>query len=1111
MLDAGRHPLIEVVSNAEVIACEGTPGEFKVRVRKHPRFVLEDKCVACGLCVDVCPQVQGNEFDMALKARKAIYRPFPQSVPATYAIDRDACLNDKILVCNHCTDACDVNAIDFDQPTVEFDIDVGAILVSVGFQEFDARNLPNYGYGRFPNVVTSLELERMLSPSGSTMGHVIRPSDGKTPQRVVFVQCVGARGDGGRPYCSRFCCMNAVKDSLLIREHDPEVEEVTILYTDLRAFGKGFDDFVQRSRNEESAIYVRGRPAKIDRVDEDDTLEVFVEDTLGHEQKRIRADMVVLSVAAAPSDAAVRLAETLGIETNEYGFVAPRDPAVSAVETNRDGIYVCGSAVGPQVIPDAVAQASAVAARAGLFLTGHRVTDTGEKPEPLDVSGPPRVGVLVCSCGVNIGGLLDVEALARFAETLPDVAVAGTDLFACSTTGQDVLSELVSEHKLNRVVVAACTPRTHEPVFRDTLATIGFNRYLVELVNIRDQCSWVHAKEPEAAQEKAKTLIRMAVARARFLEPLEERKVPMTRAALVIGGGIAGIQAATDLADQGFPVTLVEKEGRLGGQLAEPNLKNLYPDLRAAADVLREKIARLEASGADVRLNAGVKNISGYVGNFDVAFENGADGAAEPYGAIILAIGADVYDPQGEYGYGELPNVITTQEFERILCTEGKALPTGDGSAPKSAAFILCVGSRDPEGFTGCSRYCCATAIKQAILLAEQGVNVTIFYRDIRTISAGAEEMYRKARGMGVLFVRTTPGEKPEVLGDGRARSVRCRDELLGRPVEAPADLVVLSVGMKPRQPDTHHFHDILKASVGLDGYFLERHPELAPVETTVEGVFIAGTTQGPKDIVDTVAQASAAAAKASVLLAHDEAIQSPAIAMVSEELCQMCGLCSRVCPFGAIQWQKKEVAHVVEALCAGCGTCGATCQFEAITMLHFTDEQLLAQVRAMLSTDQEKKVVVFACNWCSYAGADMAGISRLQYPATSHLIRTMCSGRVSEEMVLEAFRNGAPVVLVSGCHYADCHYINANRQTVQRVHKLWDKLEKAGVRPERLQLEWISAAEGQKFAHVMKQMESLRQTVTPEEIEHAREVLKSKPKKKAEKVETGAGTGTTS
>jgi len=513
-------------------------------------------------------------------------------------------------------------------------------------------------------------------------------------------------------------------------------------------------------------------------------------------------------------------------------------------------------------------------------------------------------------------------------------------------------------------------------------------------------------------------------------------------------------------------------------------------------------------------LNAGVKNISGYVGNFDVAFENGADGASEPYGAIILAIGADVYDPQGEYGYGELPNVITTQEFERIQCTEGKELPTGksDGSAPESAAFILCVGSRDPEGFTGCSRYCCPTAIKQAIQLAEQGVNVTIFYRDIRTISAGAEEMYRRARGMGVLFVRITPGEKPEVLGDGRARSVRCRDELLGRPVEAPADLVVLSVGMKPRQPDTHHFHDILKASVGLDGYFLERHPELAPVETTVEGVFIAGTTQGPKDIVDTVAQASAAAAKASVLLAHDEAVQSPAIATVNEALCQMCGLCSRVCPFGAIQWQKKELAHVVEALCAGCGTCGATCQFGAITMLHFTDEQLLAQVRAMLTTNQEKKVVVFACNWCSYAGADMAGISRLQYPATSHLIRTMCSGRVSEEMVLEAFRNGAPVVLVSGCHYADCHYINANRQTVQRVHKLWDKLEKAGVRPERLQLEWISAAEGQKFAHVMKQMEALRQTVTPEEIAHAREALKSKPKKsKAEKVETGAGTGTES
>lgn len=543
---------------------------------------MSEDCTACGLCVDVCPQVRGNEFDLALKARKAIYRPFPQSVPSTYIIDRDDCLNDKILVCNHCVEACDPDAIDFDMLPEEVELNVGSILVSVGFQEFDARKLPHYGYGRFPNVITSLELERMLNPTGVTAGHVVRPSDRTTPKRIVFVQCVGARGEGGRPYCSRFCCMNAVKNSMLLREHDAEVEDVTILYTDLRAFGKGFDDFVRRSQQEKSARYLRGRPAKIERLPGTETLEVYVEDTLARRQERLEADLVVLSLAAAPSDKAIELAKTLGIGTNDYGFLTPLDPAVSAVETTRDGIFVCGSAVGPQVIPDAVAQASAAAAGAELFLVGHRVRESAAPVEPLDVSGPPRIGVFVCHCGINIANLLEVEELARYAETLPDVVVAETDLFSCSTSGQDRLVELVREKKLNRVVVAACTPRTHEPIFRETCASVGLNPYLLEMVNIRDQCSWVHTKQPEEAQEKARTLIRMGVARARHLEPLEEREVPMEPSALVIGGGIAGIQAATDLALQGFPVTLVEKSNRLGGRLAEPHLKHLYPDMRPA-------------------------------------------------------------------------------------------------------------------------------------------------------------------------------------------------------------------------------------------------------------------------------------------------------------------------------------------------------------------------------------------------------------------------------------------------------------------------------------------------------------------------------------------------
>ncbi len=1022
-MDAGRHPLIQVITNAEVVSCAGEPGSFTVRVRKSPRYVREDRCVACGLCVDACPQVAGNEFDVGLKARKAIYRPFPQSVPAAYVIDPEACLNlggcmsekqrqrlervqkakhrkradylPHLLVCGHCTRACKVDAIDFDMTPEEFELDVGAILVAVGFQEFDARKLGNYGYGRFPNVVTSLELERMLNASGVTQGHVVRPSDLKTPRRIVFVQCVGARGEGGRPYCSRFCCMNAVKDSMLVRQHDPAVEEVTILYTDLRAFGKGFDDFVQRSRDLNSATYIRGRPAKIERIPEDDTLEVFVEDTLDHRQRRIPADLVVLSVAAAPNEGAIKLAEILGIQTDQYGFIRRADPAISAVESTREGIFVCGSAVGPQVIPDCVAQASATAARAQLFLTGQRVepaestaaTETGvrnrpqspsaREPEaspgasqgqpaasPMDLSGPPRVGVLICHCGINIAGVLDIEDLVRHAATIPDVVVARDNMFACSSTGQEMLVELIREHRLNRVVVAACTPRTHEPIFRQTCARIGFNPYLLEMVNIRDQCSWVHADEPVAAQEKARALLRMGVARARHLEPLQEGEVPMTHAALVVGGGIAGIQAATDLAEAGFPVTLVEKTDRLGGRLAEPNLKYLYPNLRTAAEVLNEKVQRLWNSGARVLLGTEVEKITGFVGNFEVRLKPAEAGTAvgqpndeapRKVGAIILAFGADLYQPSGQFGYGRLPNVMTSAELERRFCQEGDELRI-DGRKPRSVSFILCVGSRDPEGFTGCSRYCCPTAIKQAIHLCRQGIDTTVFFRDIRTISTGAEEMYRQARGMGVLFVRIPPGTKPEIIGRDRAEAIRCFDDLLGRPLEVPTDLVVLSVGMRPRQPETAHFHELLKASLGLDGFFLERHPELAPVETAVEGVLLAGTVQGPKDIVDTVAQASAAAAKAAVFLAHDRVKLDPAVAVVDERKCRACGQCVEICQFQAPQLVETApgiyAARINASLCKGCGTCASWCPSGAITARHFTDRQVHAMIDALLAEE---------------------------------------------------------------------------------------------------------------------------------------------------------------
>ena len=435
----------------------------------------------------------------------------------------------------------------------------------------------------------------------------------------------------------------------------------------------------------------------------------------------------------------------------------------------------------------------------------------------------------------------------------------------------------------------------------------------------------------------------------------------MTRAALVVGGGIAGIQAATDLAVQGFPVTLVEKERSLGGRITPPNLKCLYPNMRSAVEVLEEHIRRLEDSGAEVLLDSEVENITGFVGNFQVELRVPNDASRQiDVGAIILAMGADLYDPAGEYGYGTLPNVITSLEFERAFFDDEinslrRYVDVQEPHELRSAAFILCVGSRDPDGFTGCSRYCCPTAIKQAIQLCERGVDCTIFYRDIRTISSGAEEMYRRARGMGVLFVRIPSGQRPEVVGDSRAEALRCFDELLGRRIEVPADMVVLGVGMRPRQPETAKFHDLLKASLGLDGFFLERHPELAPVETAVEGVLLAGTVQGPKDIVDTVAQSSAAAAKAAVYLAHDKVKLDPAVSIINETKCRACGACVDICQFHApelVDTKAGTAAQINASLCKGCGTCTSWCPSGAITSRHFTDRQINAMIDASLAEE---------------------------------------------------------------------------------------------------------------------------------------------------------------
>ncbi len=921
----------------------GEPGRFAVRVRKRARYINTDKCIACGVCAEKCPVKLPDEFNQSLGRRKAVYVLYPQGVPLKYAINYSACIHFKKGTCKACEKFCPTGAVDLSQIDEEMEIPVDAVILAPGFKAFDPAKLSAYNFSNFPDVVTSLEFERILSASGPFAGHLIRPSDHKEPRKIAWLQCVGSRSLHAQDhaYCSSVCCMYAVKQTLIAQEHSKEPLDAAIFFMDMRTSGKDFDKYYQRARDQ-GVRFIRSRVHSLEQLPDSGSLLVrYV-----REDGRVLTetfDMVVLSVGLEIARETVAMARKLGVDVNAHRF-AQTSP-YAPVSASRSGVFVCGVFQGPKDIPQSVTEASAAAAAAGELLAGARHFQEREKPTypERDVTKEePRVGVFVCRCGTNIAGVIDVEALAEYAGALPGVVHKETNLFTCSQDTQRLIQERIAEHGLNRVVVASCSPRTHEPIFQETLRQAGLNPYLLTMANIRDQDAWVHQQEPDKALIKAQDLVHMAVARAANLEPLHKEQFPVTKAALVVGGGVTGLEAALSLANMGFPTSLVEKTDSLGGQAWKLAVHPRGHDYRK---YLRDLLQSVHSHPLiTIFYQAQIKESRGFIGNFHTTLATPAGEAEVAHGATILAPGGQSYIPT-EYGYGQHPEIYLSFDLDQAIAFRDPRVINAS-----QAVFIQCVGSREPER-PYCSRVCCTRSVESALALKElnPGMDVFILYRDMRTYGV-KEDLYQQAREEGVMFIRFEPETRPKVeITPENTLEVAVFEPILGRILKLHPDFITLAPAILPNQ--AKELAELFKAPLNAEGFFNEAHAKLRPVDFSTDGIYVAGLAHFPKPLDECITQAKAAAARAATVLAQETVAVEPLVSQVNQDLCIGCGLCELTCPFGAIHLVKapggRFKAENLPAYCKGCGLCAAGCPMRAIDMLHFRDRQILAAIQA--------------------------------------------------------------------------------------------------------------------------------------------------------------------
>ena len=924
----------------------GEAGNFKVTLNKKPRYIVESKCTGCTTCVEYCPVKYPDPFNQEISKHKAIHIYFAQAIPLITYID-ESCLYLKEKKCRICEGVCKNKAIDFNQAAEEVEVRVGAIILSPGIEAFDPKVGNEYGYGKMQNVVTSMDYERLMCATGPYEGEILRASDKKHPHKIAWIQCVGSRQvnpPGGNSYCSAVCCTYTQKQVILTKDHNAGAE-CTIFHNDIRSYGKDFERFYQRAEKLPGVRFIRSYTSIVKEDPENKNVTIRYS-TSEDGVKEEEFDMVVLSVGLNPPADVKDLANKFGIALNAHGFC--KTNRVNPMETSRPGIFVSGAFQGPTDIPESVFTASGAGSQCGELLDYRRgkLTKARIYPPERDVSKEePRVGVYVCHCGANIGRVVNVPSAVEYCKTLPNVVYAQEQLFSCAANCAKEITDMAKEKGLNRVIVAACSPRTLEPLFRDTLREAGINQYYFEMANIREQNSWVHSKEKEEATQKAKDIIRMSVARACHLKPLQELDLPVNKTALVVGGGIAGMTCALSIANQGHEVHLVEKGKDLGGMARRIHYTLQGLDVQA---YLRDLIRKAyQHPLVHVYTDATITEATGYVGNFVTRVKNERGVTAIKHGAAVIAVGADIYKPT-EYLYGENDRVMTHLELEEQIAKGDEKVINAE-----SLVMIQCVGCRN-EDRNYCSRICCSVSIKNALKLKELNprMDIYVLYRDMMTYGF-SEDYYREASHKEVKFIRYEPHDKPQVEpvkeGGKSGLRVTVTDSILGKKLAIDADYLALAAAVVP-SAGAREVAGLFKVSLGPDDFFKEAHVKLRPVEFAADGVYLCGMAQYPKHMPETINQAYGAAGRVLTLLSHDTVIASGSVCEVDERKCMGCGACISACTYAAIEFRETrqgKKAEVNPVICKGDGLCNARCPTGAIQLKHFTDEELLSQIDA--------------------------------------------------------------------------------------------------------------------------------------------------------------------